>query len=257
MAHAAAHPERHVYGDEHPPAVISSSKMDWSLMGMIFFICSETALFCSFFMAYFFTRFVQQADYSSWAAEMLHAVPIELATYNSLILFSSSVTVHWAEIALRKNARGWLKLWLASTLVLGLTFLSIQIYEYANLVGHEEIGPSTNAYSSVFFSLTGLHGTHVLVGAILLSILLLRTIRGHYGPQHDQHRGFTVMSTYWHFVDLVWIFVFGLIYIPGNWEHLNKLVFFGGIAVVLFLMFVAPNIIGKGNPEHVEGDDTH
>jgi hypothetical protein len=61
------------------------------------------------------------------------------------------------------------------------------------------------------------------------------------------------MSVYWHFVDLVWVFVFGLIYIPGNWEHLNKLVFFGGAAVVLFMMFVFPKLIGKEAPSHGEG----
>lgn len=86
---------------------------------------------------------------------------------------------------------------------------SIQIIEYKNLVIHDSIGPSTSAYSSAFFSLTGLHGTHVLVGAILLCIMLVRTLRGHYSPEPSQHVGFKTMSVYWHFVDLVWVFVFG------------------------------------------------
>jgi cytochrome c oxidase subunit 3 len=243
-AHAAA---GHGHDEEHPPPVVWSSKMPISIMGILFFIGSEIALFGAFFMAYFFLRVVNIADYGSWAEEMLHYIPTELATFNSLILFSSSVTIHYATIALKRGARGWTSTWVAATLVLGSLFLAIQIYEYGNLVTHEKIGPSTNAYSSIFFSLTGLHGSHVAVGLILLSVILIRSLRGHFGPSFEKHVGFETMGIYWHFVDLVWVFVFGLIYIPGNWEHFNWQLMAVGI-IVLAVLFFLPNRIGKGAP---------
>lgn len=227
--------------------------MPVGLMGMLFFIGSEIALFGSFFMAYFFIRIAQVADYSTWAHEIGHAIPLSVATFNSLILFTSSVTIHYATIALKRGARGWQAIWLAATLVLGLTFLGIQIMEYGNLVLDEKVGPSSNAYSSVFFSITGLHGSHVAVGAILLTVLLVRTLRGHYGQTFEQHVGFEAMSIYWHFVDAVWVFVFGLIYLPGNLERWDQaLVMLAGLLVLVALFFL-PNFVLRNRPAAVEG----
>jgi len=246
------------HDDEHPPPIVWSAKTPIGLMGMLFFIGSEIALFGSFFMSYFFIRVAGEADYSSWAHQIGDILPMGVVTLNSLLLFSSSVTIHYAEISLMRGARGWLKLWLAATIVLGFTFLGIQIFEYKELVTLDSIGPSTSAYSSVFFSLTGLHGSHVLVGGILLIIMLTRTMRGHYSAEPDKHVGFRTMSVYWHFVDIVWIFVFGLIYVPGNWDRWTEtdvfglpahLVFFGGAAVIVFLLNL-PRLIGKGAPKH-------
>jgi cytochrome c oxidase subunit 3 len=240
----------HGHGDEeHPPPIVWSSKTPISIMGMLFFIGSECALFGAFFMAYFFIRVVQVANYGSWAEDMLEAVPIHLATYNSLILFSSSVTIHYASIAVRRSARGWTSLWVLATILLGGTFLGIQIYEYGNIVTNDKVGPTTNAYSSVFFSLTGLHGSHVLVGLILLSVIFIRSLRGHYAAEPDKHIGFETMGIYWHFVDLVWVFVFGLIYIPGNWEHFDWPIMAIGIAALAVLFFM-PKAIGKDSPKH-------
>lgn len=258
--------------EEHPPAVVWSSKTPTGLLGMFFFIGSEIALFCSFFMAYFFIRLGGVSDYNQWAEAFGNQVPVGVATMNSLILFSSSVTIHYAGIALKRDARKWIPIWVGATLVLGLTFLSIQLMEYSSLAveefaptvhhalhGAETITPKTNAFSSVFFSLTGLHGSHVLVGAILLAILLVRSLRGHYGPKPEQHTGWEAMSVYWHFVDLVWVFVFGLIYLPGNFSRLGEdvggtgipgtVMLIGGIAVLAVLFFL-PNFIGKGAPKH-------
>jgi len=192
--------------------------MDTGLMGMLFFIGSEIALFGSFFMAYFFIRVVHATDFETWRTAFGEAVPVKVALINSLILFSSSATIHFAEVGLKKNRRRMLVWFLAATLVLGLTFLSIQIHEYGNLLTNDHIGPSTNAYSSIFFSITGLHGSHVLVGAIMLTVLLVRSIRGHYSP--ESHKGFQAMAIYWHFVDVVWVFVISLIYLPGNFHCL-------------------------------------
>ena len=250
-SHAATAADLHHHDEEHPPPVIWSSRTPINLMGMLFFIGSEIALFGSFFMSYFFLRVAGEADYSSWAHQIGDVLPMSVVTFNSLILFSSSVTIHYAEIALMRGSRGGMKLWLALTILLGAVFLGIQILEYVELVKHESLGPSTSAYSSVFFSLTGIHGSHVLVGLILLTVMLTRTFRGHYGTEPHQHVGFRTMSIYWHFVDLIWVFVFGLLYVPGNWDRWgsDKWIFFGGAAVIIVLLNL-PRLIGKGAPKH-------
>ena len=256
-SHAVTATDMH-HDEEHPPPIVFSAKTPINLMGMFFFIGSEIALFGSFFMSYFFLRVAGEADYSSWAAQIGDILPMDVVTMNSLVLFSSSVTIHYAEIALMRGARGWLKLWLALTIVLGFSFLGVQIMEYSNLVRHDSLGPSTSAFSSVFFSLTGIHGSHVLVGGILLIVMLVRTFRGHYGTTPETHVGFRTMAIYWHFVDLVWVFVFGLIYVPGNWSRWQdsdvfgmpgNLVFLGGAAVIVLLLNM-PRLVGKGAPKH-------
>ncbi len=248
-SHAATAADLH-HDEEHPPPVIWSARTPINLMGMLFFIGSEIALFGAFFMSYFFLRLAGVADYSSWATQIGDVLPMDVVTFNSLILFASSVTIHYAEISLMRGSSAGMKLWLALTIVLGSIFLGIQIFEYAELVGHEFLGPSTSAFSSVFFSLTGIHGSHVFVGLILLTIMLVRTMRGHYGPDADKHVGFRTMSIYWHFVDVVWIFVFGLLYVPGNWDRWDeKPIFFGG-AVVIIVLLNLPRLIGKGAPKH-------
>lgn len=231
--------------------MIWSAKTPINLMGMLFFIGSEIALFGSFFMSYFFLRVAGEADYSNWAEQVGHVLPMGIVTINSLILFSSSVTIHYAEIALLRGSRGGMKLWLALTILLGAIFLGVQINEYATFVNHDSLGPSTSAYSSVFFSLTGIHGSHVLVGLILLTVMLVRTMRGHYGVEAHQHVGFRTMAIYWHFVDVIWIFVFGLLYVPGNWDRWgsDKATFFVGALVIIALLNL-PRMIGKGAPKH-------
>jgi cytochrome c oxidase subunit 3 len=257
-SHAATATDLHHHDEEHPPDVVWSARMPIGLMGMLFFIGSEIALFGSFFMSYFFLRIAGVADYSSWALQVGELLPMGVVTINSLILFSSSVTIHYAEIALMRGARGWMKIWLGATILLGAVFLGIQIFEYYEFVVHENLGPSTSAYSSVFFSLTGIHGSHVLVGLILLTVMLTRTFRGHYSQDPTKHVGFRTMSVYWHFVDVIWIFVFGLLYVPGNWARWGdydvagmpaNLVFFVGAAIIVLLLNL-PRLIGKGAPKH-------
>jgi cytochrome c oxidase subunit 3 len=256
-SHAATAADLH-HDEEHPPPVIWSAQTPINLMGMLFFIGSEIALFGSFFMSYFFLRVAGESDYSSWAQQIGGVLPMSVVTLNSLILFSSSVTIHYAEIALLRGARRWQAIWVALTAVLGFTFLGIQINEYGNLINNDHVGPSTSAYSSVFFSLTGIHGSHVLVGGILLLVMLTRTLRGHYSPDPAHHVGFRTMSIYWHFVDVVWIFVFGLIYVPGNWSRwgdtqvlgMPGYVTFGVGAAIIVVLLNLPKFIGLGAPKH-------
>jgi cytochrome c oxidase subunit 3 len=256
-SHAATAASIDHHDEEHPPPIYWSAKTPINLMGMLFFIGSEIALFGSFFMSYLFLRVAGEADYSSWAHQIGDVLPLKVVTLNSLALFSSSVTIHYAEISLARGARRWQAIWLGATIVLGALFLGVQIAEYKELLQHEFLGPSTSAYSSVFFSITGLHGSHVLVGLVLLTVLLVRTLRGHYSPEKSKHIGFTTMSIYWHFVDLVWVFVFGLIYLPGNLDRWGDakavgmpgyVTFFGGAAIIILLLNV-PKMIGKGFPK--------
>jgi len=252
MSTATATVDTHhaIHDEEHPPPVVWSSKTSINILGMFFFIGSETALFGAFFMAYFFIRVAHSTDYSTWAHLLGQTIPIKVATMNSLVLFSSSVTVHWAGIAMRRGARAWQSIWVAATLVLGLSFFSVQVLEYSRLLGNDKIGPSTNAYSSVFFSITGLHGSHVVIGAVLLAVMLVRSIRGHYGPEPERHQGWEAMSIYWHFVDLVWVFVFGLIYLPGNIDRWHQWPIMAIGVPVLFVLWHLPRFIGKGAPAH-------
>src|SRR6476620_7816628 len=134
--HAATAADLGHHDEEHPPEVVWRAKTPINLMGMLFFIGSEIALFGSFFMSYFFIRVAGEAEYSTWAHQIGDVLPLDVVTFNSLILFASSVTIHYAEIALLRGSRGGMKLWLALTILLGGTFLGVQIAEYANLVGH-------------------------------------------------------------------------------------------------------------------------
>ncbi|MEO6866648.1 MAG: heme-copper oxidase subunit III [Gaiellales bacterium] len=253
-SHAATTASLDHHDEEHPPPIYWSAATPINRIGMLFFIGSEIALFGSFFMSYLFLRVAGVADYSSWAHQIGSLLPLKIVTINSLVLFSSSVTIHYAEIALTRGARRWQAFWLCATIALGAIFFSVQVFEFKDLLLNEYIGPSTSSYSSVFFSITGLHATHVIVGLILLTVLLVRTLRGHYSPEPSKHVGFSTMAIYWHFVDVVWIFVFSLIYLPGNldrWGHTNVLgiagygTFFIGIAIIIFLLN-APKLVGKG-----------
>ena len=136
-------------------------------------------------------------------------LPVAVAGMNTLILVSSSFTMHWALESIRKNNRRGMKLGLATTFMLGLTFLFIQINEYV----HIGFSARDDAFGSIFYGLTGLHGAHVTVGLILLAIANVRAWRGHYGPEAKDHLGVEVPGIYWHFVDVMWIIVFTTVYI--------------------------------------------
>jgi len=137
--------------------------------------------------------------------------PWGLPFINTVILVTSSVTVTFAHWALKKNKRTGLILWLGLTVALGATFLTLQVVEYRH--AYEELGLSLGSgiYGSTFFMLTGFHGAHVTLGTIMLAVMTLRVFRGHFTP--DNHFAFEATSWYWHFVDVVWIFLFPLLYI--------------------------------------------
>jgi cytochrome c oxidase subunit III len=188
----------------HPPEANRSSRVEPQLLGMLLFIISEVMIFAAFFTAYFFIRVV--VTNAQWPGPGFH-IPVDIAGVNTAILLSSSLTIHWALTSIKNGNRFGLKAGMVATFLLGASFLSIQVNEYFHL----GIAPSDSAQASVFYGLTGLHGTHVLIGLILLSIVTVRSFKGHYSP--EQHRGVEVPGIYWHFVDIMWIFVFSSLYI--------------------------------------------
>ena len=194
----------HEHHEEHPPAANVSSRVEAQMLGMLLFIISEVMLFGAFFTAYFFIRVVTDAP---WFPINGHDLPVAIAGVNTAILLSSSITMHWTLEGVRRENRRALQVGILTTLGLGLTFLSVQINEYVHL----GVAPSDNAQGTIFYCLTGLHGAHVLVGLSLLAFVTIRAFRGHYSK--EEHRGVEVPGIYWHFVDIMWIFVFSTIYI--------------------------------------------
>jgi len=174
-------------------------------LGMVMFIGSEIMLFGSFFTAFFYVRF-SHSQYP-YDPQGIFEIPKSTTGINTAILVASSFTMHWALVSIRHGRRFGLIVGLAMTLVMGLTFLGLQMREYHSL----GFVPSDGAFSTTFFALTGLHGLHVFVGATLLSIGLLRACRGHYSP--EEHLGLEVTGLYWHFVDVVWIFLYTVVYL--------------------------------------------
>jgi cytochrome c oxidase subunit III len=204
----AAHTHGHD-ADHHPPPPHVSSRVDAQLLGIYLFIGSEVMLFGSFFTAYFFARvIVPGAGEAGWPPEPFH-LPVYLALVNTIILVTSSFTMHWALQSIKRNHRAGLIAGLTLTFLLGLSFLLIQFREYTRI----GFGPSDLAFGSTFFGLTGLHGAHVFVGLTLLLFALVRSIRGHFGPSAHDHLGVEIPGIYWHFVDVMWIVVYVTVYV--------------------------------------------
>jgi cytochrome c oxidase subunit 3 len=196
----AAHAEAH----HGPPVAHQSSRVDSSTLGMLLFIASEIMLFGSFFTIYFFVRVV--ADPPVWPPHGFH-LPVFVAGVNTVILLTSSFTMHWALQAIKRGSRAGLQAGLVLTLALGLTFLLTQIREYSRI----GFSPQDGAFGSVFYGLTGLHGAHVFIGLTLLTFATIRAFRGHFTPK--EHWGVEIPGIYWHFVDVMWIVVYTTVYI--------------------------------------------
>lgn len=186
-----------------PPEAHRSSRVDPQMLGMLLFIISEIMVFGAFFTAYFFIRVV---DGNPWPAEGTE-LPKAIAGVNTAILLSSSITLHWALEAIRRGNRGAFKAGMATTFLLGATFLFIQINEYV----HIGFAPYDSAQASVFYGLTGLHGAHVALGLMILLMVTVRAFRGHFSP--EEHRGVEVPGIYWHFVDVMWVIVYSTVYL--------------------------------------------
>ena len=189
--------------------------------GMIMFIASEVMFFAAWFWAFFdASLFANEAIQASrveftggqWPPAGVEVLdPWHLPIYNTVILLLSGTCVTWAHHALLHGDRKGLVNGLALTVALGILFSLVQAYEYATA----PFEFSNSIYGATFFMATGFHGFHVLIGTIFLLVCLIRAMRGGFTP--NQHFGFEAAAWYWHFVDVVWLFLFFAIYIWGGW----------------------------------------
>lgn len=182
--------------------------------GMILFICSEVMFFVAWFWA-FFNASIFPVDLPAvggvWPPVGIETFdPWHIPFVNTLVLLLSGTTVTWAHHALLGGDRKGLKRGLRATVALGILFTSLQAYEYY----HAGFGFAGNIYGSTFYMATGFHGFHVIVGTIFLAVCLWRAHLGHFKP--NQHFGFEAAAWYWHFVDVVWLFLFTSIYWWGS-----------------------------------------
>ncbi|WP_049722986.1 cytochrome c oxidase subunit 3 [Gilvimarinus polysaccharolyticus] len=151
----------------------------------------------------------QSMSFPGWEG-MLGWLPL----WNTLILLTSSVTVHFAHSAVKNNNRKGFNIWLGLTVVLGVVFLILQVEEYIHAYHELGLTLQSGIYGTTFFMLTGFHGAHVTIGTLMLFIMLMRSlIKGHFKP--DDNFGFEAASWYWHFVDVVWVGLFFVVYIFG------------------------------------------
>jgi len=179
--------------------------------GMSLFIASEVMFFSAFFWA-FFNASLFPTEQINFMWPPAHIQPFDawdLPFLNTMILLLSGCTVTWAHHALLEGNRRDLVRGLAITVALGALFTTMQGYEYA----HAAFGFREGIYPSTFYMATGFHGFHVLVGTIFLLVCLLRAMKGHFTQDH--HFGFEAAAWYWHFVDVVWLFLFSCVYIWG------------------------------------------
>ncbi|MCX7628491.1 MAG: cytochrome c oxidase subunit 3 [Methylophilaceae bacterium] len=208
-------------------------------IGMIVFISSEVAFFAAFFGALFYMRNISVPELASFDPnftmykDFLGTWPTAgpggmvlgmeykppqftpmaawgIPALNTLILLSSGATVTWAHWGLLKDNRRQLVIGLFLTIALGILFLGLQAYEYHHAYTEMGLTLGTGAYGATFFMLTGFHGFHVTLGTIMLIVILLRSMKGHFRPDH--HFAFEGVAWYWHFVDVVWLLLFVLVY---------------------------------------------
>ena len=180
--------------------------------GMSLFIASEVMFFAAFFWAFFnASLFPPEAINFIWPPENITTFNAwDLPLLNTLILLLSGCTVTWAHHALIEGNRRDLIRGLSLTVALGVLFTGLQAYEYS----HAAFGFREGIYPSTFFMATGFHGFHVIVGTVFLFVCLIRAIRGHF--KDDHHFGFEAAAWYWHFVDVVWLFLFSCVYVWGG-----------------------------------------
>jgi cytochrome c oxidase subunit III len=192
------------------PHVSRGGRMSMGMLAMVLFIGSEIMLFASFFAAYFFVRFNVAEEWPplTTAGEPFE-LPVLLTAVNTAILVTSSFTLHWGEHRLKHYGdRKGLERGLLVTIILGFAFLAIQVNEYIHL----GFTPQDQAFAGAFYTLTGFHGLHVFVGASLLVIMYVRVVRAHdFSPKWATP--LQGASLYWHFVDVVWVLLFILVYL--------------------------------------------
>ncbi|MHB8671833.1 MAG: cytochrome c oxidase subunit 3 [Acidimicrobiales bacterium] len=178
--------------------------------GMVLFILSEATLFALLFLSYFYLRF--KAGAGAWPLGGIKPPSLTLPGIMTVVLLSSSIPMFWAEAAVKRDRQGALRAGLAASALLGLTFLALMALEYHQDL--KEFTPRTNAYGSIFFTITGLHGIHVIIGLSMNAYSQVRAWLGHFRPDH--HVGLQNAALYWHFVDGLWIFIMLVVYLSPH-----------------------------------------
>ena len=183
-----------------------------ALLGMLLFIGSEVMFFAGLFAAYFNARAAALAAGQSWPpAGLEHVIEPGLVPVTAtIILVASSGTMQWSLWRIRKGDRTGMNRALAVTLIMGIVFLGMQAYDYYELLVAEGFGINSGIYGTLFYTMTGFHGAHVLGGVIGIAIVLGRGVAGQFTARH--HVAVEAVSAYWHFVDIVWIGLFFTLY---------------------------------------------
>jgi cytochrome c oxidase subunit 3/cytochrome o ubiquinol oxidase subunit 3 len=193
-------------------AAINPAAAPWVLpsrgiVGMACLIVAEAAIFIIFIVAYLY--YIGK----SLTGPTPHDV-LEIPIFTSICLISSSATVHFAVAALHRAQRTATSLWLAATVLLGGIFLAGTAHEWYHLIVYDHLTIRTNLFGTTFYSLVGLHASHVIVGLIMLTLSLLFSVTGNLTSKHTNR--LEVLSLYWHFVDAVWVVVFTVVYVLGR-----------------------------------------
>ena len=189
------HTDAHTAHEEHP---------DFRRLGLIMFLAAESMIFLGLFGYYLAARSLIPV----WPPAGTPKLELLLPGVNTIILISSSFVMHNGDVAVKKNDVKGMRTWLGITAAMGAIFLCGQLYEYSHL----EFGLTTNLFASAFYVLTGFHGLHVTVGVLaILAVLWRSRTPGHYSDH--KHFGVEAAEIYWHFVDVVWIILFGLLYL--------------------------------------------
>jgi heme/copper-type cytochrome/quinol oxidase subunit 3 len=186
------------------PASVRGRPTGW--WGMMVLIATEGTIFLGLLSAYFFIR----ASSRSWPQGGIEPPELKLIVPFTVVLLASSLPLFWGEHAIARGRQGALRAALAISFVLGLAFLLNQVKEYRDLT----FGLRDNAYASLFYVITGLHGLHVAIGLLMNLVVQLKAWMGKFTP--ERHLTVTVFSLYWHFVDVVWIFVFSSLYLSAH-----------------------------------------
>ena len=194
------------------PVTLSETNVQWRLpsrgrVGMLCLIAAETGIFSIFVVAYLF--YIGKSITGPMPADVL-----ELPIFISICLLSSSLTIHFAIKALARGRIAAFQVWWFVTIVLGLIFLLGTAREWHRMIYEKELTISTNLFGTTYYSLVGLHASHVTIGLVALSIVMTFALLGKVKPEHAERT--EVLSLYWHFVDVVWIVVFTVVYIVGR-----------------------------------------
>ena len=186
------------------PAAQAGRPLGW--WGMVSLVVTEATIFAGLLSSYFFLR----ATSPAWPQGGIDAPELGRISVFTVVLLASSVPLIWAESAVRRDRQGQVRVALFSSFILGAVFLVNQILEYRGL----GFGPRDNAYGSIFYATTGLHGAHVAIGLLMNVVVQAKARLGRLGP--DRHLTLSVFALYWHFVDVVWIFVFSSLYLSPH-----------------------------------------